>query len=76
MDIIETVLMFLYKLTKTKLMTKGAKLASAASADALPVFEPRSSSVISFHTEQISRPRVLLVFIFHNSQGLAALHFR
>ena len=73
MDIIETVLMFLYKLSKTKLMTKGAKLASA---DALPVFEPRSSSVISFHTEQISRPQVLLVFIFHNSQGLAALHFR
>ena len=36
MDIIETVLMFLYKLSKTKLMTKGAKLASAASADALP----------------------------------------
>ena len=41
MDIIETVLMFLYKLSKTKLMTKGAKLASAASADALPVFKPR-----------------------------------
>ena len=59
MDIIETVLMFLYKLTKTKLMTKGAKLASAASADALPVFEPGSSSVI-----------LSLVFILNKSRGL------
>ena len=46
MDIIETVLMFLYKLSKTKLMTKGAKLASAASADALPVFSLKALNIV------------------------------